>query len=127
MLPCRTFRLTLFTATKPLNSRESCRVSRMVWSCIWFCQQAVERLDGRVNSYHQDTMAPRKSDKASGFPFAFLGALVVTFPVLVQWPTDYCIDAGRASSVLEGAQLAASGIAGQQVLAREFFLRGLRV
>src|SRR5882762_4336375 len=102
MLPCRTLRLTLFTATKPLNSLESCRVSRMVWSCIWLCQQAVEKLDGRINSYHQDIKAPRRSDNVSKFPFAFVGALVpwwLRFQFWSRGPTGYCIDAGRASSV----------------------------
>src|SRR6266404_3395706 len=98
MLPCRTLRLTLFTATKPLNSLESCRVSRMVWSCIWLCQQAVEKLDGRINSDHQDIKAPRRSDNVSKFPFAFLGALVVTFPVLVQG-TDRLLHRCRSCTV----------------------------
>src|SRR5882724_12877841 len=40
---------------------------------------AVEKLDGRTNSYHQHTKAPRKTDEVSRFLFAFLGALVVNF------------------------------------------------
>src|SRR6185436_19460802 len=79
MLPCRTFRLTPFTATKPLNSRNSCRVSRMVCCCIGFSQFG---LAGR------DAIAR------------------------VEWPTDYCIDGGRASSVRQTAQLAADDLAG---------------
>jgi hypothetical protein len=63
-------------------------------------QQAVEKLDGRINSHHQDsfqyllfntrstgalegcTKASKKTDEVSRFPFAFLGALVVRFSFL---------------------------------------------
>jgi hypothetical protein len=71
---------------------------------------AVKRLNGRTNSYHQDTKAPRKTGEIVIFPFAFLGvlvswclgALVVNFSVFFSVLSAF---AGNFNNLLNGLSI----------------------